>query len=642
MGRSFRRLGPDSAAAGLRTGGSFYHPASDRHYVVEDRGGKLVQRRFQRDPAGRQENVLEKEIHFVMGSGNHARTFIHMAPSGKLVQLPLGWYSQDGGIWRMSPGYDRPNHDGFQRVISYDCMFCHNGYPDVPSGSDRPGRRPVFPGNIPDGIDCQRCHGPGSAHVEAATRAETDTDAVASSITNPARLEVQRQREVCFQCHLETTSRPLPNIVHRYGRGYFSYRAGEPLQDYAIYFDHAPGSGWEDKFEINHSAYRLTQSRCFTQAADAITCTTCHDPHKPSGTPEAARRYDRECLKCHEGGLASLGSGGAHAWRSDCTDCHMPKRRTDDVVHAVMTDHRIQSKPPPGLLAPKRERSSLAETGYSGEVALHYPAALPDGRDDLYLALAQTAQGSNLDAGIARLESAIVRHRPPEAGFYFELGVALEEKDRLREAARWFERAVSADPGFTLAWIRLGSALSRSGEYAEAELALQQAAALDPLDARIPKEVGMDLARQGLYQEAAEASRSAISLDPDLPELHNNLGGALAELGRVDEAEAALREAVRLQPDLAEARFNLGAVLAGRGEAAGAVRQWREAVQSDPGYAMARYNLAVLLARDGNHDAAIEHLDAALQAEPGFARARDLREQMAAAAGQTLVPSLRP
>ena len=632
MGRSFRRLGPDTTAADLQTRGRFYHPASDRHYIVEERGGRLFQRRYQRDPAGREENVLEKEIHFVMGSGNHARSFIHMAPSGKLVQLPLGWYSQDGGIWRMSPGYDRPNHDGFQRVISYDCMFCHNGYPGVPGGSDRPGRRPLFPGKIPDGIDCQRCHGPGSAHVEAATRAENNADAVASSITNPARLGGQRQREVCFQCHLETTSRPLPNIVHRYGRGYFSYRPGEPLLDYAIYFDHAPASGWEDKFEINHSAYRLMQSRCFTQAADAITCTTCHDPHKPSDTPEAAQRYDRECLKCHESRLASLGSGGAHPWRSDCADCHMPKRRTDDVVHAVMTDHRIQSKPPSGLLAPKRERSSLAETGYSGQVALYYPGALPDRRDELYVALAQTAQGSNLDAGIARLESAIVQHRPSEAGFYFELGAALEEKDRLREAARWFERAVSADPGFTLAWIRLGSALSRSGAHAEAVLALQQAAALDPLDARIPKEVGMDLARQGLYREAAEASRAAISLDPDLPELHNNLGGALAELGRVDEAESALREAVRLQPDLAEARFNLGAVLASRGATAGAVRQWREAVRSDPGYAMARYNLAVVLARGGNRDAALEHLDAALQAEPGFGRARALREELSARA----------
>ena len=35
--------------------------------------------------------------------------------------------------------------------------------------------------------------------------------------------------EVCTQCHLETTSAPLPNAIRRFDRGPFSYRPGEPL-----------------------------------------------------------------------------------------------------------------------------------------------------------------------------------------------------------------------------------------------------------------------------------------------------------------------------------------------------------------------------------------------------------------------------
>ena len=634
MGRSFHRPGSETGIELSGPARPFYHEASDRYYAHVERNGRYYQRRYQQDALGRETNVLEKEIHFVMGSGNRARTFLHRSLSGKLVQLPLGWYSEGGGRWEMSPGYDRPNHDGFQRLVSFDCMFCHNGLPEVEDGKDQPGMRPVFRGAIPEGIDCQRCHGPGSAHMEAATGVDPQADKVISSIVNPSRLPGERQMEVCFQCHLETTSRPLPNIVHRYGRGFFSFRPGQRLSDYAIYFDHAPGTGRDDKFEINHSAYRLMQSRCFVESGSAITCTTCHDPHKPSGTPEASRRYDAACMNCHQADLARLNSEGEHVAESQCAKCHMPKRRTDDVVHAVMTDHRIQAKPPEGLLKPKRERSTLAETAYRGEVSLFYPQSVPGPDAELYEAVAQTAQGSNLEAGIQRLEAAINSRRPAEAGFYFELAAALEENGRLDGAAQWFERALERDSGFVLARIRLGSVLSRLARHERAEEVLRQAALMDPADPRIPKERGMNFARQGLFAQAVDASRSGIALDPDLPELHNNLGGALAEMGRFDEAEAALREAIRLQPDLAEARFNLGAILASRGDRTGAAAEWREALRGDPDYVAARYNLAVLLSRDGNRAAALGHLESALEADPEFDQARALRDELLGTSGQ--------
>ena len=44
-------------------------------------------------------------------------------------------------------------------------MSCHNGYPRTPVEDD--GCGPRFGDTLPEGIDCQRCHGPGQAHVEA-------------------------------------------------------------------------------------------------------------------------------------------------------------------------------------------------------------------------------------------------------------------------------------------------------------------------------------------------------------------------------------------------------------------------------------------------------------------------------------------
>ena len=629
MGRSFSRPGLETTVEDYNHPKSFYHAASDRHYRMIRRDGRYFQRRHQIDTRGAETNVLEREIHFVLGSGNHARSYLHLTPSGKLTQLPLGWYAEGNGSWGMSPGYDRPNHDGFQRVVAYDCMFCHNAYPTVTPGSDRPGRLPRYTGEIPEGIDCQRCHGPGSKHVAAASASTSDVEQIKATIVNPANLSPEVAMEVCMQCHLESTSRPLPNIVHKYGRGYFSYRPSEPLSAYALFFDHAPGTGWDEKFEINHSVYRLRQSPCFVSSGASLSCLNCHDPHKPSGTAEASERYDMACLGCHQTRLERLRSGGEHPATNGCATCHMPKRRTDDVVHAVMTDHRIQRRPMQGLLESKGEKSTLAEVSYKGTVEPYYPATT----DDLYAAVAQVAQGSNLKAGIERLESAITAQSPEEAEFYFDLGAAYQQTDDLRRAAHWFSQALARDSGFVLARIRLGAVLSQAGDHQEAVRTLRAAQTLAPNDPRVARELGLHYARSGLYEQAAEASQAGIALDPDLPELHNNLGGALGELGRFDEAADSLRQAIRLQPDLADAQFNLGNILAAQGQTQEGVSHWQAAIRSKPDHAGARYNYAVVLASNGNYKEALEQIEAALRSEPSFAQALELKSTLTGATG---------
>ncbi len=104
----------------------------------------------------------------------------------------------------------------------------------------------------------------------------------------------------------------------------------------------------------------------------------------------------------------------------------MPKRRAEDAVHTVMTDHYIQRRRPAGdLLAPRKESDNFEQGAYRGEVVSYYPVApAPTPTNELYLAVAQVQQGSNLTAGIARLEQAIGRHKPARAEFYYELARA--------------------------------------------------------------------------------------------------------------------------------------------------------------------------------------------------------------------------
>jgi hypothetical protein len=168
MGRSFSAAHKAGMWEGLSGRPSYYHQPSGRYYTMIERGGRYFQRRYQLTPEGAETNVVEKEIHFVMGSGNHARTYLHRTADGKLLELPLAWYAEGGGHWAMNPGYDRLDHPAFRRAIPDDCMFCHNSYPNLEPGSRSHGASAVFPSALPEGIGCERCHGPGGDHAKAA------------------------------------------------------------------------------------------------------------------------------------------------------------------------------------------------------------------------------------------------------------------------------------------------------------------------------------------------------------------------------------------------------------------------------------------------------------------------------------------
>jgi hypothetical protein len=106
MARSFYPI--DDAAMGAGPLADFSHAASDTHYSMLTREGKWYQRRWQIGPGGQEINVEEMQVDFVVGSGNHARTYLHRTERGTLLQLPLGWYAEKGGSWGMNPGYDSP------------------------------------------------------------------------------------------------------------------------------------------------------------------------------------------------------------------------------------------------------------------------------------------------------------------------------------------------------------------------------------------------------------------------------------------------------------------------------------------------------------------------------------------------------
>lgn len=567
--------------------GELKHDASQQSFTVFSRAGQPLLRRQQTGFDGAPANVIERKLDYWFGSGNHARSFVSRNTTGDLIELPLTWYAENGGHWGMSPAYDVAQHAGFSRKITYRCMSCHNAYPALPPASDQWENATRWPAQLPAGIDCQRCHGPGQSHGDA-VRLRKPAAAIRAAIVNPAKLPPVRQMEVCLQCHLETTNAPLPNSLIRRGRGVFSYRPGEPLGDHALYFDHASETGHSDKFEFASAPYRLRQSRCFLESRGALTCTTCHDPHG-----QKTRHYAEVCRSCHP--------AASHATKvsDNCVACHMPQRRPSDAVHVTIADHLIQRKPVLPTTGPLQEKPPAP---YRGKVALYYPEAIADpAASELYTAVAQVVGQANLAQGIPLLEAAIARWKPTQAQFYADLAAAYRQTGAVDRAADLYRQAIRLDPQSWPAYFGLGV-------IQKAPDALRRAMTLAPWNTEIVKSLAAALPPP----EAFILLRAATLSDPDSADLQNNLGTTLLRLGDFSAAERALREAVRLRPELSTIRVNLATLLSRQNQWAAAKHEFEQALRLDPSSAEGHSAYGVALASHGDLSLARQQMETAL------------------------------
>ena len=532
-------------------------------------------------------------------------------------------------------------------------MFCHNSDLGLPARVTRYGMEPRFPRQLPQGIDCQRCHGPGTRHIALASTTGSSREAIRAAIVNPARLSAARQMDVCEQCHLETTSGKLPHAMPRFDRPAFSFRPGEQLSDYMIYFDHPRGTGHDDKFEIVNASYRLRQSLCFQKSAGRLTCVTCHDPHAPL---TAGERISAICRTCH----AEVAAPQHDAANSNCTRCHMPKRRTEDVVHVVMTDHRIQRKAPDrDLLAPLKER----DPDYHGDVALYEPKQLPQPERDLYLGMALVKDGADRERGIGMLEkgiAAVGAHVPAQA--FIELAWAYAAIGNPGSAAKNYQKALAINPVLPLIRYDWANALGQLGNSQAARRDYERAIRDDPDLAEAHNNLGTLLAQAKEPLRAADEYQAAIRAKPFYADAHNNLANLFFQQGRIPEANSEIAKALRsdsdfgpawrtrgmifatqrhfdlaaesfervvkLEPESAAAHLDLGRARVAQGDRKEAIVQYRQAIQLSPRLTAAHVSLGIALAREGEIDAAIAELREALRWEPADPTAAKYLDQL--------------
>ena len=299
----------------------------------------------------------------------------------------------------------------------------------------------------------------------------------------------------------------------------------------------------------------------------------------------------------------------------------MPKRRTSDVVHAIMTDHYIQRRKPEGdLLAEMREPNGPG-TVYHGEVLPYYPKALDrTAENELYLALAQVRENNNSEGGTARFAAVITKYKPKQPEFYVELADAWISRGRPREAIPLYQEAVRRKPDSLAGLLGVGRALETSGQPTEAVEAFRRATRTAPGDATSWRELGQIYVKQGKQAVAMAALEKSLQLDREAPEAHYALGLAWSQSGGdPGRAEASFREAIRLAPYYPEAHMNLAILLFQGQRIDEAEYHFERALRYRPNYALAHLNYALMLQKLNRTSEAALHLkQAAASSDPAI------------------------
>ena len=374
----------------------FLHERSGRRYQTYRQGNELRQRESLTGIEGSDDVILaDFPLKYVVGSGHFSRTYLAEI-DGFMVEAPATWFAAKQG-WDMSPGYDRPLHDGFERAMTENCMYCHAGRIESLEGT-------VHKFKVHEAaIGCERCHGPGSLHIErweAHVPAdqlpnESAKKSIDRTIVNPTHLSRHLADAICQQCHLTSDAQ-----VTARGRRLSEFRPGLPLEDFFMSYQAIDS---DESMKVVGHFDQMVQSRCYRESK-TLTCLTCHNPHNTPSRDEQVEYFRSVCLDCHQTKACRVNSKtrAEKSPRNDCVQCHMPAAPTD-IVHFAFTHHRIgvhneeptqrqKLRSPVKQLKPWHDLSRLSEIDSRRSLGLAYFDHAGDGGPDSKYCFQQSAR----------------------------------------------------------------------------------------------------------------------------------------------------------------------------------------------------------------------------------------------------------
>jgi|SRR3990170_4629857 len=261
---------------------------------------------------------------------------------------PGQWVAYTLSTWYNSDGTPKSTNTNAFRKKSWDrnCAGCHITGGTVAknvAGADTSWTASWA--NSSNAVDmvvgCEDCHGPGSAHPPK------------SGIINPINLPVERQIEVCGQCHFRGASTAG---THEYAYNEATgknYKPGDTLANYitiaAPNTTGGPGT-WPD-LETSRQHHQQWQDwqRAPGHSGNNINCFACHNPHQDIGYGHQLRLDNDDNSLCLQSGC-HLGTG--------------PKQFTDTTAVKAHTHHTYD---PTGSSTSRCSKCHLAKTAITAK-----------------------------------------------------------------------------------------------------------------------------------------------------------------------------------------------------------------------------------------------------------------------------------
>jgi tetratricopeptide (TPR) repeat protein len=280
------------------------------------------------------------KIQYTLGN-RRMQHYLATLPDGRIVLIPATWDNVRKQWFHNADINDPEEAPGVQvQLWNKTCYSCHVSREE--KGFDL--QRERYDTKWQDfGINCERCHGPGSEHVAWAKEAPVMDDAtraiIDETIVSFKHLGPVRASMVCAQCH---SFRDIYVDGFRAGANYFDYFV--PVMQYRLPDKEDP-SYWPDgrTRRFSNDAFGLWQSQCFLKGG--ATCITCHThPHNTNVdvNPQLKPTNSALCTECHSEIGKNITAHTHHlpnSAGSSCVECHMP--RTVLSIKAQIRDHSM-------------------------------------------------------------------------------------------------------------------------------------------------------------------------------------------------------------------------------------------------------------------------------------------------------------
>ncbi len=554
----------------------------DSHAIVYDKYKNFYYKPFWRRDSlfvmefrlQRKDTVYKRveQIKYIIGSGHHTNSHV-WNDNGYLHQAPITFYVQKR-MWDMAPGFEDGANSRWDRIVSSECMNCHNMYSDFDFASEN-----KFV-TVNHGIECERCHGPGSLHVQEKLIGKIiDTSKYADyTIVNPKRLPLELQTEVCQRCHLQGIS------VLKEGKTYFDFKPGMKLNEVMDVF--MPRyKGGEEKFIMASHVDRMKQSQCFIQSKK-MTCITCHNPHV-SVTVTPTSVFNSKCMNCHTAPQHTCTAPESVRELKDnnCYGCHMPVSETMDIPHVTIHDHLIR------IPVTNKEKNTPQQFTGLECMTTSNPNALLMAQGYLMMYESFVAKSFLLDSALKFLNQT-----QPQTSLAVK-----------KEFIHYY--FLKKDYTGILSWAK-------------------KLSVTDTLDAWNNYRVGEAYFNTGDTKTAEKLFQNAVNKKKDVPDFRNKLAAAMLYNNKLEESKILFEQIIKESPKYAPALSNLSYLYLLKGNNGYAEILVNKALALNPDYVEALMNKIAIFVIEKKIADAQDIAKQVLKIEPQNEKAKQVLQQL--------------